>query len=32
MLLTILFGLVLDRFLFGSIEKRIRVRWGLEHA
>ena len=32
MLLTILFGLVLDRFLFGLIEKRIRVRWGLEHA
>jgi NitT/TauT family transport system permease protein len=30
MLLTILFGLVLDRFLFGYFEKRIRVRWGLE--
>lgn len=30
MLLTILFGLLLDRFLFGLIEKRIRVRWGLE--
>lgn len=32
MVLTILFGLVLDRFLFGLIEKRIRVRWGLEPA
>jgi sulfonate transport system permease protein len=30
MLLTILFGLLLDRFLFGRIEKRIRIRWGLE--
>ena len=30
MLLTIFFGLVLDRFLFGVIEKRIRIRWGLE--
>jgi NitT/TauT family transport system permease protein len=30
MLVTILFGLLLDRFLFGIIEKRIRVRWGLE--
>lgn len=30
MLLTILFGLLLDRFLFGIIEKRIRIRWGLE--
>src|SRR5438876_11042574 len=30
MLLTILFGLLLDRFLFGVIEKRIRLRWGLE--
>jgi NitT/TauT family transport system permease protein len=30
MLLTILFGLLLDRFLFGVIEQRIRVRWGLE--
>jgi hypothetical protein len=27
--LTILFGLLLDRFLFGLIEKRIRRRWGL---
>lgn len=30
MLLTILFGLLLDRFLFGLIERRIRLRWGLE--
>lgn len=30
MLLTILFGLLLDRFLFGIVEKRIRIRWGLE--
>jgi NitT/TauT family transport system permease protein len=30
MLLTILFGLLLDRFLFGLIEKRVRIRWGLE--
>jgi NitT/TauT family transport system permease protein len=30
MVLTIVFGLVLDRFLFGLIEKRIRIRWGLE--
>lgn len=30
MLLTILFGLLLDRFFFGIIEKRIRVRWGVE--
>lgn len=29
MLLTILFGLLLDRFLFGQIEYRIRRRWGL---
>jgi NitT/TauT family transport system permease protein len=32
MLLTIAFGLALDRFIFGKIEKRIRVRWGLEAA
>lgn len=32
MVLTILFGLVLDRFLFGRIEKRIRARWGLDVA
>jgi NitT/TauT family transport system permease protein len=30
MIVTILFGLLLDRFLFGIIEHRIRVRWGLE--
>jgi NitT/TauT family transport system permease protein len=30
MVLTIVFGLLLDRFLFGLIERRIRVRWGLE--
>lgn len=30
MLVTILFGLLLDRFLFGVIERRIRIRWGLE--
>ena len=28
-LVTILFGLLLDRFLFGLIERRIRARWGL---
>jgi NitT/TauT family transport system permease protein len=32
MVLTILFGLLLDRFLFGLIERRIRIRWGLEQA
>lgn len=30
MVVTILFGLLLDRFFFGIIERRIRVRWGLE--
>ena len=30
MVVTILFGLLLDRFLFGIIERRIRIRWGLE--
>lgn len=30
MLVTILFGLLLDRFFFGIIERRIRIRWGLE--
>jgi NitT/TauT family transport system permease protein len=30
MIVMILFGLLLDRFFFGIIEKRIRVRWGLE--
>jgi NitT/TauT family transport system permease protein len=29
MVLTILFGLLLDRFVFGLIQKRILVRWGL---
>ena len=29
MLLTIIFGVFLDRFLFGVIEGRIRTRWGL---
>lgn len=29
MLITILFGLLLDQFLFGMIERRIRRRWGL---
>jgi NitT/TauT family transport system permease protein len=32
MVLTILFGLLLDWLLFGNIERRIRIRWGLEHA
>jgi NitT/TauT family transport system permease protein len=30
MVITILFGLLLDRFFFGIIEQRIRRRWGLE--
>src|SRR5438876_689398 len=30
MVVTILFGLLLDRFLFGIIEQRIRRKWGLE--
>lgn len=29
MLVTIVFGLILDQFLFGVIERRIRRRWGL---
>lgn len=29
MVLTILFGLLLDRFFFGVIQKRILIRWGL---
>jgi len=29
MVLTILLGLLLDRFVFGLIQQRIRVRWGL---
>lgn len=30
MVLTIMVGLLLDRFVFGRIERRIRRRWGLE--
>lgn len=30
MVVTILFGLLLDRFFFGVIEQRIRIRWGVE--
>jgi NitT/TauT family transport system permease protein len=30
MLVTILVGLLLDRFVFGLVEARIRRRWGLE--
>jgi NitT/TauT family transport system permease protein len=29
MLLTIVFGLLLDQFIFGVIERKIRRRWGL---
>lgn len=29
MIVTILLGLMLDRFLFGVIENRVRARWGL---
>lgn len=29
MILMILFGLLLDRFVFGRIQKRILIRWGL---
>jgi NitT/TauT family transport system permease protein len=29
MIVTIIFGLLLDRFLFRAIENRIRARWGL---
>lgn len=32
MIVTIIIGLTLDRFLFGAIEHRIRQRWGLERA
>jgi len=32
MLVTILFGLLLDRFLFGLVERRTRIRWGLEQT
>lgn len=31
MIITILFGLLLDRFLFGLIEMGLRRRWGLVH-
>ena len=31
MVLTILFGLLLDRFVFGLVQKRILRRWGLAH-
>jgi len=30
MLITILVGLLLDRFVFGLVQQRIRLRWGLE--
>jgi NitT/TauT family transport system permease protein len=30
MVLTILFGLLLDRFVFGLIQQRIRKKWGLD--
>jgi len=30
MVVTILFGLLLDRFFFGIIEHHIHIRWGLE--
>jgi len=29
MVLTILFGVLLDRFVFGLIQKRVLRRWGL---
>jgi NitT/TauT family transport system permease protein len=29
MIVTIIFGLILDQFLFGIVERRIRARWGL---
>ncbi len=32
MMITILFGLLLDRFVFGMIEARIRRTWGLRKA
>ena len=32
MILTILFGVLLDRFFFGLIQKRILRRWGLARA
>jgi NitT/TauT family transport system permease protein len=30
MLVTIAFGLLLDRFIFGIVEARVRSRWGLD--
>ncbi|HEY6837369.1 MAG TPA: ABC transporter permease [Geobacteraceae bacterium] len=30
MVVTIVFGLLLDRFIFGIVERRIRIRWGVE--
>lgn len=32
MLVTIAFGLLLDRFLFGLVELRLRRKWGLAKA
>ena len=32
MMVTIMVGLLLDRFVFGLIQKRIRRRWGLEEG
>ena len=29
MVLTVIFGVLLDRFVFGLIQKRILLRWGL---
>jgi hypothetical protein len=29
MLITVIFGVLLDQFVFGAIQKRILVRWGL---
>jgi hypothetical protein len=29
MLLTVIFKVLLDQFLFGAIQKRILARWGL---
>jgi len=32
MLMTIVIGLLVDRLVFGRIERRIRRQWGLVHA
>jgi NitT/TauT family transport system permease protein len=32
MILTIFVGVLLDRFLFGVVERRVRLRWGLERT